>query len=409
MTDRAVGRVNVGRPRTPRFLAVDFFCGAGGTTNGLIQSGGYVIAGVDKDGSCKRTYLENNANIAGSRKPPEFLQYDVFPKSSRYQEGQQKELFDRLENLIVDACDRFPGVPLLFAICAPCQPFTRISRAPMKEETRVRRKKDQNLLSESCKFIEFFEPELVFAENVSSIKNKKYGGVWNRFANELRRQGYVLGSKTVCTSRFGIPQYRKRSILIGACEGLVSDDSLADFDEPRLIVPEGDPDESLVSVKEAIGHLPSLSPGSAHPRLPNHRARNVSKINRKRLNRALPGKTNNYLFHGEGDLALPCQKRLLERSKERGFHDVYTRMSGDKPSPTITTKAHSISNGRFAHYDTRQTRGLSPREAAILQSFPSDYMFYPTDQIEPVMRMIGNAVPPKLARYYADFLVGALN
>ena len=83
-------------------------------------------------------------------------------------------------------------------------------------------------------------------------------------------------------------------------------------------------------------------------------------------------------------------------------------MRPDFPSPTITTKCHSISNGRFGHYDVRQVRGLSLREAAILQSFPEDYVFYPEDEIEPVARMIGNAVPPKLAQFYAGYLVNSL-
>jgi DNA (cytosine-5)-methyltransferase 1 len=83
-------------------------------------------------------------------------------------------------------------------------------------------------------------------------------------------------------------------------------------------------------------------------------------------------------------------------------------MYPDRPSPTITTKCHSISNGRFGHYDLKQVRALSLREAAILQSFPDDYVFYPDDEIEPVARMIGNAVPPKLAGFFADYLSNSL-
>ena len=86
----------------------------------------------------------------------------------------------------------------------------------------------------------------------------------------------------------------------------------------------------------------------------------------------------------------------------------YTRMHPDRPSPTITTKCHSISNGRFGHYDTKQQRGISLREAAVLQSFPENYVFFPTEQIEPIARMIGNAVPPKLARYFARYLINSI-
>ena len=64
--------------RRPDFLAVDFFCGAGGTTRGLIDGGGYVIAGVDKDTRCRQTYVENNWNATIDYAPPKFLRRDIF-------------------------------------------------------------------------------------------------------------------------------------------------------------------------------------------------------------------------------------------------------------------------------------------------------------------------------------------
>lgn len=69
---------------TPRFLTVDFFCGAGGTTRGLIDAGGYVIAGIDKDDRCRSTYVSNNKNKTLDRHKPRFLSHDVFPKTRRY-------------------------------------------------------------------------------------------------------------------------------------------------------------------------------------------------------------------------------------------------------------------------------------------------------------------------------------
>ena len=84
-------------------------------------------------------------------------------------------------------------------------------------------------------------------------------------------------------------------------------------------------------------------------------------------------------------------------------------MSADRPSPTITTKCHSISNGRFGHYDASQNRGISLREAAILQSFPEDYVFHPQDAVCGVAKMIGNAVPPLLARSFAEYSLKLLD
>ena len=141
----------------------------------------------------------------------------------------------------------------------------------------------------------------------------------------------------------------------------------------------------------------------------NHRTRTLSELNLRRLGSAKPGESNAYMERTDyGDLSLDCHKRVNERLQTRCFSDVYTRMHPNRPSPTVTTKCHSISNGRFGHYDPAQVRGISLREAAILQSFPDDYVFYPTEQIEPVARMIGNAVPPKLAAFYARYLANSL-
>ncbi len=169
----------------------------------------------------------------------------------------------------------------------------------------------------------------------------------------------------------------------------------------------------MVSVAQAIGHLPPIAAGAAHATVPNHRTRALSEINFKRLSSAKPGESNAYLESymettDHGDLSLRCHRDVNRKLRDRCFSDVYTRMYPDRPSPTITTKCHSISNGRFGHYDPDQVRALSLREAAILQSFPDDYVFYPDDEIEPVARMIGNAVPPKLAGFFADYLSNSL-
>jgi DNA (cytosine-5)-methyltransferase 1 len=222
--------------------------------------------------------------------------------------------------------------------------------------------------------------------------------------------GYRTGSKVVCTSKFGIPQFRKRSILLAVRDDVVRSDRLADLLGTELLVPDSDPDATMVSVREALCHLPPVEAGDEHPTIPNHRTRTLSEINLKRLAAAKPGASNAYMEQTKfGDLSLDCHRKVNRRLRVRCFSDVYTRMHPDRPSPTITTKCHSISNGRFGHYDVRQLRGISLREAAILQSFPVGYVFYPKEQIEPVARMIGNAVPPKLAAYFAEYLANSID
>jgi DNA (cytosine-5)-methyltransferase 1 len=196
--------------------------------------------------------------------------------------------------------------------------------------------------------------------------------------------------------------------LIAARHDFVRQERFADLFREELLVPESDPNALLLSVADAIGHFPALGAGEAHPMISNHRTRSLSDLNLKRISSARPGKSNVYMETTKyGDLSLDCHRKM-NGQKKRGFYDVYTRMRPDRPSPTITTKCHSISNGRFGHYDVNQARGISLREAAVLQSFPENYVFYPEDEIEAVARMIGNAVPPKLAKYFAEYLVNSI-
>lgn len=393
----------------PSFLAVDFFCGAGGTTRGLIDAGGYVIAGIDKDVRCKRTYVENNANTTIDYLPPDFLDMDVFPVTDDYSYGQQKILFTKLKELIPLYQEQAEGVPLLFAICAPCQPFTNLSKNGLTKDRKKTHKRDRHLLSEAAKFVRRFHPELVLSENVAGIKEPRYGGVWNDFHRILEKLGYVIGSKVVCASKFGIPQNRKRSILIAVRKDLVRNERLVDLGGKELLVPDSDPDTPLVSVREALEFLPSIKAGESHKDLPNHRARALSDLNLKRLSCARPGESNTYMENTKfGDLSLNCHRKVNKRLGARCFSDVYTRMHPDRPAPTITTKCHSISNGRFGHFDKKQVRGISLREAAILQSFPDDYIFYPTEQTSSIAQMIGNAVPPRLASFFAEYLTNSI-
>ncbi|MGE0666888.1 MAG: DNA cytosine methyltransferase [Sphingomonadales bacterium] len=394
----------------PRFLAVDFFCGAGGTTRGLIDAGGYVIAGIDKDKRCADTYSENNPNNSIDYCCSRFLEYDIFPRTEDYPYGDQEALVDELEHLIPSYRAKAPSAPLLFAICAPCQPFTKLSRKALTDDRREGRARDRNLLSEAATLVERFKPELILSENVAGIKDLRYGGIWDAFRNRLEELGYATGSKVVCTSKFGVPQFRKRSILIAVRRDLVRSERTADLLLSELLVPERDPDATLMSVADAISHFPPITAGETHADVPNHRARTLSELNLKRIAAAKPGESNAYLERTDhGDLSLDCHRKVNSKLNTRCFTDVYTRMHPSRPSPTITTKCHSISNGRYGHFDTSQQRGISLREAAALQSFPDDYVFYPTEQIEPVARMIGNAVPPKLAQYFASYLVNSLD
>lgn len=391
----------------PAFLAVDFFSGAGGTTRGMLDAGGYVIAGVDKDSACERTYTENNGNSTLDRKPPHYLCRDIFPTSTMHPEGQQEKLMKELDVLITRYRRLAPGRPLMFAICAPCQPFTTLARKELSVKRVERRRMDKNLLSEALKFVRRFRPDIVLSENVSGISDPRFGGIWEGFCKGLRASGYSVGTNVVCASKFGVPQYRKRSILVAVNRKKSKGEAAR---TGRLVIPVDDGTHAAKTVRSALSHLPRIKAGEMYAAIPNHRARKLSETNLMRIASAKPGESNAYLKRTPyGDLSLPCHRRVKKKLKTACFTDVYTRMSGERPSPTITTKCHSISNGRFGHYDTKQNRGISLREAAALQSFRDDYVFYPENGVCTIARMIGNAVPPLLARSFATYSMTLLD
>ena len=390
-------------------MAVDFFCGAGGTTRGLIDANGYVLAGIDKASSCRETYVKNNVNTSIDHSAPEYLEHDLFPACETYPFGEQDELMAKLKRLIPYYRSKAPCKPLLFAICAPCQPFTRLSRKELSRERRAGRERDSNLLREAAEFVATFKPDLVLSENVRGIGDPKFGGVWVQFREALEKLGYLTGSNVVCTSRFGIAQFRKRSILLAVRRESVKTERLTDASGSTLLVPESDPDTEMVSVREAIDHLPPIGAGEAHAEIPNHRTRALSALNLRRLVSAAPGQSNAYMENTKfGDLSVDCHQKVYRKLSVRCFTDVYTRMHPDRPSPTITTKCHSISNGRFGHYDPAPSEGHFLARGCCASVFPEDYVFYPTSRIDPIARMIGNAVPPKLAAFFADYLVKSI-
>jgi len=375
-----------------KVIAVDFFCGAGGMTNGLIQAGIHVIAGVDNQPGCAPTYIQNT-NPDGSS--PAFICKDIFPKADAYPDGEQHEISKSLLSLIKQHVKKDGVRPkLIFAICAPCQPFTKITRIPMTEGRKFKRSNDSNLLLTTVNLIKKFKPAAIICENVEGITGTD--SVLTQFENMLAEIGYIFDAKVINAAKFGVPQNRRRTI------GLALRKSKG---RTVISVPEADPElKRFVTVAESIGHLPPLAAGEAHPEIKNHRARALSDLNLKRISCAEPGQTNQYLRTTRyGDLSLGCHNRLRDRSGSESFTDTYTRMKGDDLAPTITTRCVSITNGRFGHYDTSQNRGITPREAALLQTFPVDYAF-PEDNLEFSAILIGNAVPPRLAKFFGGYL-----
>jgi len=379
-------------------VAIDFFCGAGGMTNGLIQAGIHVLAGIDNKALCEPTYRQN---INHDRSRPAFICKDIFPRTDEHPAGEQHEISKILSKLIDQKTRAGMRPKLIFALCAPCQPFTKISHIEMSENRKFKRSNDSNLLLTTIHLIKKFRPDAIICENVEGITGE--GSVLCQFETQLHEMGYVFDAKVINASKFGVPQNRRRTIGLAVRKGRRK--------KVEISVPEADPKmKKCLTVAETIGHLPPLAAGEVHPTIKNHRARALSDINLKRIASAPAGGSNAYLKNTRyGDLSLDCHKRLKEKSGSASFSDTYTRMKGDEIGPTITTKCVSVSNGRFAHYDIKQNRAITPKEAALLQTFPNKFVFYPENGSDFSAVLIGNAVPPKLAKFFGRFLVSQMS
>jgi DNA (cytosine-5)-methyltransferase 1 len=121
-----------------------------------------------------------------------------------------------------------------------------------------------------------------------------------------------------------------------------------------------------------------------------HSVSNLEAKNIERLKRIRKDGGDRLDFANDPELQLPCFI-----GKDDSFKDTFGRLWWDRPSPTITTKFFSVSNGRFVHPE--ENRALSLREGATLQSFPTTYKFYGTSHAS-IARLIGNAVPPEYAK-----------
>lgn len=336
--------------------AVDLFCGVGGLTYGLEQAGVSVRLGVDIDASCAYPIEKNSA--------AKFLQADV----SKLDSG-----------VLVEAMQG--GVTLL-AGCAPCQPFSTYSRAAKQKHgaaAGTKRNDDWMLVHHFGRMIRETMPDLVAMENVAPLSQQD---VFQELLEYL--EGYWVDWAVVECSKIGLPQSRKRLVLLAS--------KLGPIKVPSVV---GKPK----TVRSVIGKLPRLEAGAQDPNDRLHRASRLSQLNMTRIRHSIPGGTWRDWPDG---IRASCHIK----SSGATYPSVYGRMEWDAPAPTITTQCFGYGNGRFGHPE--QDRAISLREAAMLQGFPRGYEFIPrTEEVSfaKVGRLVGNAVPVTLGRVIGEALI----
>lgn len=334
------------------FQLVDFFCGSGGMSLGFsslsrISPFFRLIGGCDINPDAARTYSHN-------------FGVPVAETDIRELASDKRAL----RRFLAGMKGYDPNTPLVVIGCAPCQGFSSHRKKEWDREDGR-----NTLVSDFAKVATILKPVCVVMENVPELLSVKY---WNNFeaSREIfRNAGYVVRQAIYNAASFGVPQERFRAVVIAMRR---------DFLLPGPIFEPKD----YRTVRQAIGHLPTVEPGKEHPldkmhRSAGHRPETIDVI------RAVP-KNGGSRPPGVGP---KCLDRV------RGFYDVYGRLSWDSPAITITHYARNPASGRYIHPE--QNRGLTMREAALLQSFPSGFEF--TGTFDAVFKQIGEAVPPGLA------------
>lgn len=332
--------------------AVDFFCGGGGMSCGMLQAGIEVLAGIDYEIACKDTYEEN---IIGAK----FIHADIF-------ELKEEVLRDELK---LEKNDD----ELVLIGCSPCQFWSIINTDKKKSE------KSKSLLVEFERFVKYFNPGYVVVENVPGVLRRKEESGLDKFITWLKANGFKVHFEIHNTHDYGVPQNRKRFTLVA---NRVGDNQVF----PKKVA-------SRKTVGDVLGvnnGFKKINAGTTDKTEFLHSAANIAPITLKRLLKVKKNGGNRLDFANDPELQLPCFI-----GKDKSFMDTFGRLSWDKPANTITTKFYSVSNGRFAHPE--ENRALSLREGATLQSFPKNYKFCGTS-MGAIARQIGNAVPPEYAR-----------
>ncbi len=232
-------------------------------------------------------------------------------------------------------------------------------------------------------WLEELRPRSFLIENVPAIRSVRGRHIIAEVEKKATDLGYDLHAAVLDAADYGVPQRRKRAILIGLPKG-------SPYDWPS-------PVGYVRTVKDAIGDLPSPpEDGRPHDTMPNHyREARMSSLNVERIQHVPPGGGREYL---------PPHLQLRCHANGHRHLDTYGRLAWDEPSVTITARFDSFTRGRFGH--PVEDRSLTLREGARLQTFPDSFVFL--GNREQGARLIGNAVPPLLAMKLGESIAKAL-
>ena len=353
------------------YTIIDLFSGAGGLSYGFAaQREFHIIAANEVDKDIARAYTLNHPHV-------DMLQGDIADLNNEL-------LLNIAKNQPVDLIRGGP----------PCQSYSTLGKRQMDDRA--------NLFLQYKRVLEILKPQAFVFENVVGILSMDKGRLFQTVQQEFKTLGYQIKYQVLNAVNFGVPQYRERVILVGFYQSNPFVYPTSTHGEGKL---------PYVTLKDAIGDLPPIASGQQNNQYlcpPYNEFLNfVRQNNTTTLTEHASPKNGEHLIKimqalkdGQGKDSLPPNLR-----PKSGYGNTYAKLWWNRPATTITRNFACPSSSRCIH--PRDSRALSIREGARLQSFPDNYQFFGSQGTKRLE--IGNAVPPLLSIAIAKSMISALN
>ena len=398
---------------------LDLFAGCGGLTDGFMQTNCFNdIAAVEWKEPQVRTLRNRLRTKWGEQDADErVLHFDIQREAELFagwSEDKDYESSRGLDYYVNEA----NGIDIIIG-GPPCQAYSVAGR--VRDEKGMADDYKNFLFEHYLAIVDRYQPDLFIFENVPGILSAAPHGkkVSEIIQKEFSKKDYEITSKLkgaiVNAADYNVPQNRKRVILVG-----IRRKSFKDIDIQKMLddfykqILPSHKCENVLTVKDAIGMLPPLEPywdEEHHSKRKSHSVPNcdvtwhVPRYNNLRdmdtfklLAEDLESGKNEY---DSKKIAELYEKKVGAKSPIHRYHV----LNPNEPSTTIIAHLHKDGN-RFIHYDSKQARTITPREAGLLQSFDADFEFLGSRGS--VYEMIGNAVPPQLAKALAESVIELL-
>lgn len=388
-----------------KYTFIDLFAGCGGLSEGFYRQGFEALAHVEINHWACETLRARMKYYGYKNIEKEVIEHDI----------TADDILEKLDNAIKGrSVDIIIGGP-------PCQAYSTAGR--VRDGKRMATDARNYLFESYVRILEYYKPKFFVFENVTGLLNAKVEGalIFPKVIKALGNKYKVLSDPQILvhnTADYGVPQLRKRVIIIGVRNDIDKDvtqlyrDVVKSHWDPEMPENERKGKKRFVDVRQAIGDLPSVDPGhdastpefdypcdndflkrigkpGIHPLL-DHIARTHNDLDRERFQVMI----HNHWTFGQ----LRREKPQYEHEHARVFDNSYVVQWWDLPSKTILAHIHK-DGFQFIHPDESQRRTFTVREAARIQSFPDDFEFKGSRGEK--YKQIGNAVPPLFAEALA--------